>query len=103
MRLYVEAFAFSKIKNNQVKYDKDKVTAKLVDVLGYIDDVILVKFQYSLPFLLQYGALEKQTNEEYFNFLEEMQKHKQFHFEYQVERNPQHRKKPQNFYEVSSS
>ena len=102
VRLYTEAYVFSMVKSNPRRFDKDKVTSKVVDVLGYINDHMLIKFQSSLPFLLEYGLLPEATNREFFDLLDDLvTKHKPFHFDYQNERNPSNRKKAQQFYEVA--
>ena len=57
LRLYTEAYIFALASTPSKRFDREKIATKSVDALGFINDHMLVKFQYSLPFLLDFGML----------------------------------------------
>lgn len=67
--------------------DKSKLAAKTVDVLAFICDQILAKFQCSLPFLADFAKLST-PKREYCEFMEELVlKNNFFGFDYLSDKN----------------
>ena len=100
LRLYTQSYVFLLANPNSSKFEQEKVLTKLVDIIGFINDQVLAKFQFSLVFLLDYGQAKEIPKKELCDCIEELMKNSFFGFEYQGDRNPNNRKKPSQLAEV---
>lgn len=82
------------------KFEQEKVLTKLVDIVGFINDQILAKFQFSLVFLLDYGHASDVPKNALCECIEELMKNSYFGFEFQADRNPNNKRKPAQLLDV---
>lgn len=84
--------------------DKEKLEAKAVDVLAFICDQILSKFQSSLPFLAEFGKITV-GKKEFTDFIEEsILKNNFFGFDYLSDKNTgANKRKMISYYDVNQS
>lgn len=101
--MYAEAFIFCPFRQTVVFSDKEKLVGKIVDLLGFVQDQILYKFPYSLPFLVDYGGYENPPRKEFCEFLDTSMKDRILGFEIQTgEKQNTGKKKLINYFEVGS-
>lgn len=101
--MYAEAFIFCPYRQTSIAADREKLVGKTLDLLGFIQDQILSKFPFSLPFLPDYGGFSNINRKEYCEFLDGALKDRVLGFELQTgeKQNPS-KKKLFTYYEVKS-
>ena len=75
---------------------------RTLDLLGFIQDQILSKFPFSLPFLIDYGSGQNLPRKEFCEFLDTSMKDRALGFELQTgEKQNASKKKLYSYFEVA--